>query len=165
MVSSSPASFSDASCVSSIFCCTICQSVFTLSSSARSPFIGGHIVNLRFGGSLTTLAISAADAGILSAVILAHRRAMEPRTRAERSYALICSRTREGRGKMRCTDFGRHALSSCAVAALLAGCGALRQAQGDTQPPIAQNATTEAFSRITRSQTFHFTGGKQNFIV
>jgi hypothetical protein len=66
---------------------------------------------------------------------------------------------------MRSTDFGRHALSSCAVAALLAGCGALRQAQGDTQPPIAQNATTEAFSRITRSQTFHFTGGKQNFIV
>jgi hypothetical protein len=37
---------------------------------------------------------------------------------------------------MRIPSFCRYALSSCAAVAMLAGCGALRQAQDDVQPPI-----------------------------
>ena len=37
---------------------------------------------------------------------------------------------------MKHLEFGRVALSSCIAAALLAGCGVLRQAQDDMQPPI-----------------------------
>jgi hypothetical protein len=37
---------------------------------------------------------------------------------------------------MKSLDFGRCALTGCVAAAMLAGCGALRQAQDDMQPPI-----------------------------
>jgi uncharacterized repeat protein (TIGR03803 family) len=38
---------------------------------------------------------------------------------------------------MRISGFSHSALTSCVVVAMLAGCGALRQAQDDMQPPIA----------------------------
>jgi len=46
---------------------------------------------------------------------------------------------------MRISGFSHFALGSCVTAALLAGCGALRQTQGDMQPPIgAPGATTSS---------------------
>jgi uncharacterized repeat protein (TIGR03803 family) len=37
---------------------------------------------------------------------------------------------------MRVSGFGRHVLTSCVAVAMLAGCGVLRQAQDDMQPPV-----------------------------
>lgn len=49
--------------------------------------------------------------------------------------------------------FGRYTLCCCVAAALLAGCGALRQAQDDMQPPIgAPDATPQISAISSRSQ-------------
>jgi hypothetical protein len=45
---------------------------------------------------------------------------------------------------MRSLGFSRCALSICVAAAMLGGCGVLRQAQDDTQPPIGVPSATSA---------------------
>jgi hypothetical protein len=45
---------------------------------------------------------------------------------------------------------GRYALSGGVAVALLAGCGALRQAQDDTQPPIGAPGTVATLSQVPR---------------
>ncbi|MFZ0030882.1 MAG: choice-of-anchor tandem repeat GloVer-containing protein [Candidatus Cybelea sp.] len=51
---------------------------------------------------------------------------------------------------MRRWNLSRAALSSCVTAALLAGCAVLRQAQDDTQPPIAAPGSSGQMSRTDR---------------
>src|ERR1700729_576930 len=45
---------------------------------------------------------------------------------------------------MKGLDFGRYTLTICAAAAVLSGCGALRQAQDDTPPIVARGAVHSA---------------------
>jgi len=62
---------------------------------------------------------------------------------------------------MKSVDFGRYALSSCVATAMLAGCGGL-------QPPvggIANSHTTNLNPSAKRTQTFYYTGKKQQFSV
>lgn len=66
---------------------------------------------------------------------------------------------------MRISAF-RHALSSCVALAMLAGCGALRQAQDDTQPPIGVQGAMPAAPAIqqrtdsgTEEVLYSFAGG------
>jgi hypothetical protein len=54
-------------------------------------------------------------------------------------------------------DFGRHALSICAAAALLASCGA----QTVSTVPTANDAGKSG----PHSKTFYYTGAEQRFIV
>jgi hypothetical protein len=67
------------------------------------------------------------------------------------------------------SGFGRYALMSCVAAAMLAGCGALRQAQDDMQPPIgapAAMAQSHAInSTAAHDKTFEYTGSEQSFKV
>jgi hypothetical protein len=58
---------------------------------------------------------------------------------------------------VRTLDFGRHALSFCAAAALLAGCGS----QTVNTVPTVNNAGKS----VRHSKTFYYTGGEQRFIV
>ncbi|MGA8576142.1 MAG: choice-of-anchor tandem repeat GloVer-containing protein [Candidatus Cybelea sp.] len=54
---------------------------------------------------------------------------------------------------MKTSDFSRSAVGVCAVVAMLAGCGALRQAQDDTQSalnPSVLDASTSALGIATR---------------
>jgi len=58
---------------------------------------------------------------------------------------------------MNSSDFRRHALYSCVTAAVLAGCGG-------SQPPVGATGAV-APNVLTKSKTFHFTGGEQLFKV
>ena len=70
----------------------------------------------------------------------------------------------KGNGDFR---FWPYALMSCVAAAMLAGCGALRQAQDDMQPPIgapAAMAQSHAInSTAAHDKTFEYTGSEQLF--
>ncbi|MGA2760768.1 MAG: hypothetical protein ABSF08_10665 [Candidatus Cybelea sp.] len=50
---------------------------------------------------------------------------------------------------MKSLGFGRVTLSSCVVAVMLAGCGVLRQAQDDMQPPVGSPEAMSQTSTIT----------------
>ncbi|MGA8574824.1 MAG: glycine-rich protein, partial [Candidatus Cybelea sp.] len=60
---------------------------------------------------------------------------------------------------MRIATLGRYQIALCSVAALLTGCGALRQAQGNI-PPVGAPADAASGNR-----TFYYTGGEQTFKV
>ena len=68
---------------------------------------------------------------------------------------------------MKISGLSRHALGSCVAAAMLAGCGAVRQAQDDMQPPIGVTGAipqAPAIQRRTDSSTaekvlYSFAGG------
>ena len=50
---------------------------------------------------------------------------------------------------MACSDYNRSGLGVCAIAAMLSGCGGLRQAQDDMQPPIAAPQSAAAVRTIS----------------
>lgn len=56
----------------------------------------------------------------------------------------------DGSGEVNNLDFSRHALS-CAVAALLAGCGVVRQAQSDMPPIGVPGAMPQTSATATRT--------------
>ncbi len=68
---------------------------------------------------------------------------------------------------MKTLDFGRGALSTWVAAAMLGGCGVLRQAQDDTQPPIAApgNVSVVNDGSLPYHKTFRYTGSEQSFKV
>jgi hypothetical protein len=55
---------------------------------------------------------------------------------------------------MRISGFGRCSLSSCVAVAMLAGCGALRQAQDDMQPPGAIPQVSATATHTDRSTSW-----------
>ena len=62
---------------------------------------------------------------------------------------------------MKSSDFGRRALTGCVAAAMLAGCGVLRQGQDDMQPPtgavpyIAGNVLSRPIIATGRGKITH----------
>ena len=72
--------------------------------------------------------------------------------------------SREGR-RLTISGVSRYVLLSCAASAMLAGCGVLRQAQDDMQPPIGAYGASGTTQVLSHRRTFRYTGKKQSFKV
>jgi hypothetical protein len=67
---------------------------------------------------------------------------------------------------MRISGLSHYAYSGCAAVAMLAGCGALRQAQDDMQPPIGAPGTMlQTTASAGHKQRFVYTGREAKFVV